>query len=93
MTKKQMEGSGIKDILKGVNKFLRKHKVISKGASIAAKVGPKKYRKGARATAGIAKQLGYGKGGALRLAGQRGPRGRGPGTRRRKIVGRPRKKK
>ena len=72
-------------VLKGVNKFLKKHKLLSKGAKIAVKSGivPKKYKKSVSAAGDVAGLLGYGKmcgrgvslpGGAygqgLRLAGQ-----------------------
>ena len=74
-------GSGIKKkkvakVLKGVNKFLKKHKLISKGAKIAVKVAPKKYKKSIGTAGSVAEMLGYGvslPGGAygqgLRLAG------------------------
>tara|TARA_R110002126_G_scaffold53398_1_gene144374 strand:- start:811 stop:1104 length:294 start_codon:yes stop_codon:yes gene_type:complete len=70
-------------VLKGVNKFLKKHKLLSKGAKIAVKVAPKKYKKSIGVAGDVAEMLGYGKmrgrgvslpGGAygqgLRLAGQ-----------------------
>ncbi len=64
-------------VLKDVNKFLRKHKLLSKGAKIAVKVAPKKYKSKISTAGNIAEQLGYGvslPGGAygsgLRLAGQ-----------------------
>ena len=61
----EMKGARTLRKLKGVNRFLRKHKLISKGATVVSKVGPKKYRATAAKSAAIAKQLGYG----LRLAG------------------------
>jgi hypothetical protein len=71
-------------VLKGVNKFLKKHKLLSKGAKIAVQSGvvPKKYRKGVKSAGTVAEMLGYGKmrgrgvslpggayGSGLRLAG------------------------
>ncbi len=86
MTKKQMQGNGVMDILKGVNKFLKKSKIISTTADAFAPVIPKKYRGYVSAGSKVAKQYGYGVqlpgGGGLRLAGQG----------RKKRVGRPRKK-
>ena len=68
-TKAELQGEGIMDILKGVNKFLKKHKVISKTAGVLDVVGvphASKVQKGA-------KFLGYGaSGGAMRPGGSRG---------------------
>ena len=87
MKKKQMQGNGVMDILKGVNKFLRKNKVISTGVSAIAPILPGKYRKYATTGANVARQLGYGVG----LPGGSGLRLAGQGRKRR--VGRPCKKK
>lgn len=81
MSKKEMEGNGIKDIVKGLNKFLKKHKVISRGASIIEPVAGK-HKSKVRKVGQVAKQLGYGKGSGLKLAGA--------GKKRR--VGRPKKR-
>ena len=82
MTKKQMEGNGIKDIVKGLNKFLKKHHVISRGASIIEPVAGK-HKSKVRKVGKVAKQLGYGKGSGLKLAGT---------GRRKRRVGRPKKR-
>ena len=77
-TVKELKGEGVMDILKGVNKFLRKHKIISKAADIAASVAPDNFKGKAKTASAVAKTLGYGltpPGGGLRLAGQ-GKRGR-----------------
>lgn len=74
-------------VLKDINKLLRKHKIISKGSRIVAKVAPKKYKSSINKAGDVAKLLGYGRGGGLRLAG----RGRKKVVRKRR-VGRPCKK-
>ena len=96
-----LSGAGKKrkvgQVLKKVNAFLKKNKLISKGAKIAVAVAPKKYKgriKIAGETAGL---LGYGScGGGLGLPGGRRGRGlklAGAGKRKRKRrVGRPCKK-
>ena len=56
-------------VLSKVNKFLRKHKLISKGAKIAVKVVPKKYKGTVRTIGRTAGQLGYGRGSGLSLPG------------------------
>lgn len=67
--------------VKSANTFLRKHRVISRGATLVSKVGPKKHRRTAAKTAQIARQLGYG----LKLAGS----GRKAVKKKRRRVGRP----
>lgn len=60
-------------VLKGVNKFLKEHKLISKGAKVLVKVAPEKYKSKIAATGDVAQMLGYGvslPGGGLKLAGQ-----------------------
>ena len=84
-TKAELQGEGIMDILKGVNKFLRKHKVISKTAGVLDVVGVPhagKIQKGAKVlgygSSGGAMRPGGSRGGALRPGGSRGAcRGRG----------------
>ena len=76
MGKKQ----GAKKVLKEVNKFLRKHKVLSKGAKLVAPLSGK-YEGKVRLAGKVAGMAGYGArrgsglspagGGGLRLAGQR----------------------
>ena len=39
MTKKEMQGEGIFDIVKGINKFLKKHKVLSTAADVGEVFG------------------------------------------------------
>ena len=60
-------------VLKGVDKYLKEHKLISKGAKVLVKVAPEKYKGKLSAAGDVAKMLGYGvslPGGSLRLAGQ-----------------------
>ena len=45
VTKAEMQGEGIMDILKGVNKFLKKNKIISKGADLLDLAGVPKAGK------------------------------------------------
>tara|TARA_R110000850_G_scaffold83349_2_gene178912 strand:- start:1979 stop:2233 length:255 start_codon:yes stop_codon:yes gene_type:complete len=53
-----------------VNKFLKKNKILSRGASLGSQFLPGKYKLAGTALGGIAKQLGYGRcGGGLKLAG------------------------
>ena len=72
-----MSGAGkkrkTKEVLKKVNTFLKKHKLISKGAKVLVKVAPKKHRGKIKAAGDVAGLLGYGvslPGGGLKLAGQ-----------------------
>lgn len=61
--------------LKKVNRFLRKHRVLSRGANLVGRFAPGKYGAIARKAGRTASALGYGlslPGGALRLAGARG---------------------
>mgnify|MGYP003627704693 CR=1 FL=1 len=64
-TRSEMKGEGIMDIVKGINKFLKKNKVISKAAGVAQIVGVPHAGKVGK-IAGVA---GYGRGGALRMGG------------------------
>lgn len=68
-TKAELQGEGFMDILKGVNKFLRKHKVISKTAGVLDLLEVPLAGK-VKKTASV---LGYGSsGGSLRPGGSRG---------------------
>ena len=73
MTKREMQGEGIFDILKGVNKFLKKHKVLSTAADVGEVFGVPHAGKAKR----LAKLGGYGlrpggsSGGSLRPGGSR----------------------
>ena len=81
---KRMTGAGKKKevgkVLKKVNTFLKKNKLISKGAKVLvkSKIVPKKHRGKIKAAGEVAELLGYGTmkgrgtslpGGGLRLAG------------------------
>ena len=74
---KVMEGKGkkkgVKKTLKSVNAFLRKHKIISKGAKLVAPLSGK-YEGKVRLAGKTAAALGYGLspagGGGLKVAGQ-----------------------
>ena len=74
---KVMEGKGkkkgVKKTLRGVNAFLRKHKILSKGAKLVAPLSGK-YEGKIRLAGKTSAALGYGLspagGGGLRLAGQ-----------------------
>lgn len=67
-------------VLKKVDTFLKKNKLISKGSRILVKVAPKKHRAKIKAAGDVAELLGYGvglpggrrcgKGAGLKLAGQ-----------------------
>ena len=77
-----LKGAGKKKkvtkVLKKVDAFLKKNKLISKGAKVLVKVAPKKHRAKIKAAGDVAQLLGYGvglPGGAccgsgLKLAGQ-----------------------
>lgn len=67
----RMRGRGIVDILKKANAFLRKHKVISRGAAAVSPLLPAKFQPWATKIGGVSSALGYGRrrGGSLRLAG------------------------
>lgn len=71
--RRRMRGRGIMDFLRKAHSFVRKNKVISRGANALSYVLPGKYRKVAEKVGGIAGTLGYGRrsrGSGLRLAGQ-----------------------
>lgn len=53
----QQYGAGIGDVVRSANKFLRKHKIISKGAEIASLLGVP----GASHVRSISSTLGYGR--------------------------------
>lgn len=79
--RKKLRGGSFKKWIKKVGSFLKKHKVLSKGAAM---MGPR----GAKA-ANVLNQLGLGCGGSLRLAGgSLGPVG---GRYRRRVVRRRRR--
>lgn len=74
-------------VLKKVNTFLKKNKLISKGSKILVKVAPKKHKAKIRAAGDVAELLGYGVG----LPGGRGCRGAGlklagQGNKRKRVV-------
>lgn len=71
-TAKQLKGQGAKSTLRKVNRFLRKHKLISKSLAIVEPMSGK-YKGKVRIARKGAKALGYGKrrGQGLRLAGAR----------------------
>lgn len=91
---RSMAGSGFMKFLKKVHRFLKKTKLLSKGAKMASAMGVPYSEQIAKAGK-VAGAVGYGRrrrrtyrrrnrGGALRLAGQRGPimrRRRGCGLR------------
>lgn len=68
---RRMRGKGVMDVLRKAHSFLKKHRVISRGANALGSVLPEKYRGIATKVGGVAGALGYGRrrGGALRLAG------------------------
>ena len=91
-TRSEMKGEGIMDIVKGINKFFKKNKVISKAAGVAQIVGVPHAGKVGK-IAGVA---GYGRGGALRQGGGSLRMGGGalrPGGARRSSCGKGRPKK
>ena len=94
-----LKGAGKKKkvtkVLKKVDAFLKKNKLISKGSKILVKVAPKKHRAKIKAAGDVAELLGYGvglpggrgccRGAGLKLSGQ--------GKKRKRVVKRKRKAK
>lgn len=71
----RQRGRGVMDVLKKIHDFTRKHRLVSRGANLAASMLPEKYGKWVGRAGTAAGAFGYGRrriGGALMLAGQRG---------------------
>lgn len=68
---RRQRGKGLMDMIKKAHAFLKKHRVISRGATGLSQILPPKYRDVAGKVGSIAGTLGYGRrrGGALRLSG------------------------
>lgn len=60
---RKQHGSGIKEVLSGVNNFLKKNKVISRVANAVGTVLPPGYSSVANGIGAAAGALGYGRGG------------------------------
>lgn len=71
--RRRQRGRGIMDFLRKAHGFIKRNKVISRGANALSYVLPGKYKDWAGKVGGVAGTLGYGRrsrGGGLRLAGQ-----------------------
>jgi hypothetical protein len=58
---RRMRGRGVREILKRANAFLKKHKIVSRGASAIGSFLPEKYKGIANKVGGVATALGYGR--------------------------------